>query len=54
MGRAQFADEFQLGLEINVMRQLKVLHKPLRFDVIAVIENEFLILCGGIRLLAEL
>src|SRR5690606_1726787 len=37
---AQPAQELQVGLEVDVMRQLQVLHKAGGFDVIAVIKHE--------------
>ena len=48
------ADEAELGLEIDIVRQLEVLDEAGRLDVVAVGQDELLVLRRRRQLLAEL
>ena len=41
---AHAAHELELGLEVDVVRQLQVLHEARGLDVVAVLEHELLVL----------
>src|SRR5688500_18134760 len=43
---AQAADELQVGLEVDVVRQLQVLDEARGLDVVGVVEDELLVLAG--------
>src|SRR5687768_8261799 len=44
---AQAADELQVGLEVDVVRQLQMLDEARGLDVVGVVEDELLVLAGG-------
>src|SRR5260221_302351 len=52
-GGAQAPDQVQFGLEIDVMRQLQMLRKAGRLDVIRMVKDEFLVLRRCRYFLAE-
>src|SRR5258708_11590484 len=52
-GGAQAPDQVQFGLKIDVMRQLQMLRKAGRLDIVGVVEDEFLVLRRCRYFLAE-
>ncbi len=51
---AHFAHQAELGLEVDIVRQLEVLDEAGRLDVVAVGDDELLVLRRCVLLLAEL
>ena len=51
---AHAADQVELGLEVDIVRQLQMLDEAGRLDIVGVRDDEFLVLRGGGDVLAEL
>lgn len=51
MFAAQAADQLQVGLEVDIVRQLQVLDEAGGLDIVRVVEDELLVLDRGVGLL---